>query len=377
MKKLVPLIIFLFIIGCTSDRTADNLYSLGLDHFENQEYLNALQKFNEALQLDENYAMAYLKRAQVHLIKDDYESAFYDLNRFIEFDTLVSEGYTQRAILKFSLTDYYGALSDCNKALEADEQNADAYRMRGRIKTQFGNYPGAYKDLSEAINLNEKDKKSYILRGDVNMIQANTTEACKDYNQAAELGSMQAYKRIVEYCSPKESEAKFVTKEKPKERVVIKEKIVEKQPAHVEKSKVEADAIADPMAKWHRLPDVRSNIYQINTISINRQIRKEEPINWGTMGPMDHAYLLITQKETNVFNLQFIVEGEKTYDAFYKYIGPAEENKSLYKRVDGNWDEHLVLNKPLEFVLERLQTEDRTILVMTNYTRGVGAKILF
>ena len=66
--------------------TAEKLYSLGLKHFENQEYLHALKYFNEALQRDENYAMAYLKRAQVNLIKDDYEAAFYDLNRFIELN---------------------------------------------------------------------------------------------------------------------------------------------------------------------------------------------------------------------------------------------------------------------------------------------------
>ncbi len=270
MKELFSVILFLMLIGCNTNTSVDELYKTGLKHFENKEYLHALHSFDEVLQLDDNFALAYLKRAQVHLIKDDYQAAYSDLNRFLEFDTLVSEGYTQRAVLKFSLTDYYGALSDCNKALEANNTNADAYRMRGRIKKQFGNNPGAFEDLSQAIHLNDKDKKSYFLRGDINMILAKTTDACADFNQAAELGSMQAYKRIVEYCSEKESETKVITIEKPVEQIVIKEKIVEKESGPAEKPEVEQVAEPDPMDKWHRLADVRSNIYQINSLAINR-----------------------------------------------------------------------------------------------------------
>ena len=93
----------------------------------------------------------------------------------------------------------------------------------------------------------------------------------------------------------------MVTIEKPVEKIVVREKMGEAKSQISEKPDIEIAAEPDPTDKWNQLADVRSNIYQVQTISINRQIRKGEPIDWGSMGPMDHAYLLIKQKETNLF----------------------------------------------------------------------------
>jgi len=379
MNKQLHLFLVLFLAACASKNSADELYRMGLKYFDEKEYLHALQLFDEAIQADENYAMAYLKRAQVHLIKDDYESAYYDLNRFLEFDTLVSLGYIQRAVIRYRVTDYYGALGDCNKAIEADPNSVEALQLRSRILMQFGNNPGAYDDLSQAISLNGKDQKSYLLRGDVYMRMADTDAACTDYSKAAELGSMQAYKRLVDYCSQPGTTEETAVVEKPVTRTVVKEKVAIKEVEAKEKKKAapETAASLSPLDKWHRMPDIRSNIYQINTIVIHRDIVKDQPMEWGEMGPLDHAYLLVKQKDNMIFHLQYIVDGENTYEGFYKYTGAEENNVTLYTRVDGDWDEHLRINKPLEFVLEHFQTDDRTTLEMVNYTRGLGAKLLF
>lgn len=376
MKNIIPFGLLLLILGCSSDKTAEEFYKLGLQHFNQKEFLHALNNFDEALLLDENFAVAYLKRAQVNLIKDDYEAAFADLNKFLTFDTLVSEGYTQRAVLKYSLTDYYGSLSDCNKALIANPENADTYRIRGSIKKHFGNSLGAHQDLSNAIDLNNKDKKAYLLRGDVNLMRSKSEEACTDYQNAAELGSMQAYKRLVEYCTNDEPEIKVITSEKSEPKYVENEKIAT---AKTEKEKPASDELqgSNPDNKWHRLSDIRSNIYQIHTLTINREIRKGIPVEWGDMGPMDQTYVLIKEKENQIYNLQFIVEGEKAHEGFYKYVDAKENNITIYERIDGMWDEQLISNKPFEFVLEQLQTKGRTTLEIINYTRGVGSKVLF
>ncbi len=95
------------------------------------------------------------------------------------------------------------------------------------------------------------------------------------------------------------------------------------------------------------------------------------------MGSMVHSYVLVKEKKNQVFNLQFIVEGEKTYEGFYTYSDAKENNITVYRRVDKDWDEELISNKPFEFVLDRLQTEGRTTIEIVDYNRGVGAKILF
>lgn len=371
MRKLLLLLVILAIVSCIPQNSADYEFAIGLEHFENEEYLHALQKFDEAIQLDENYAMAYLKRAQVHLIKDDYELAFDDLNHFISFDTLISEGYTQRALLKLVVSDYYGALSDCNRAVEADEMNADAYRIRGRAKYQFGNNEGAVADFSKAIELNQNDGISYFLRGDANMSLANSGAGCDDYNMAADLGSLVAYKRIAEYCSNVDQKIEVITVEK----TVVKEKIVTKE---VEPAKEEPAVVTEALDKWHRLVDLKSILYQVNSLTIDRNIQKGVPIEWGKMGSLGKSYVMIKLKENGVYNLQFIVDGEKTHEGFYKFTGTAEvEENSVYIRIDGDQDEEIISNQPLEFVLSHYQTNGRTTIELMNYTRGVGAKLLF
>ena len=87
---------------------------------------------------------------------------------FIPFLALAqtAEDYFDKGVAKYDQGDYKGALQDYNKAIELDPKLADAYGARGIVK----------------IALGQKDS------------------GCLDLSKAGELGAVQVYDFIKQFC---------------------------------------------------------------------------------------------------------------------------------------------------------------------------------
>jgi lipoprotein NlpI len=77
------------------------------------------------------------------------------------------EGYYNLALAKYSIKDYNGCIQATNKSIELNPSYREAYFTRGNAKQYIGNKNGA----------------------------------CLDFSKAGELGYIQAYDVIKEYCN--------------------------------------------------------------------------------------------------------------------------------------------------------------------------------
>lgn len=218
---------------------AEAYLNRGLGYLELQKFAESLRDFNTCLGLDENLYETYFARAYLNSYINNYEDAITDYNKYISLMPDDARGYVNRGNVRGLMEDPLGAIDDFTTAIELDPENINAFISRGTDKGILGDYEGAIEDFTSAINLDTSAVLYYFMRGEAKfliddfagaiadyeiMIQRNPRDGrgfyakglaelnmlnknkgCADLKKAAELGFVEAFSAIQEYCiaSPK------------------------------------------------------------------------------------------------------------------------------------------------------------------------------
>ena len=92
------------------------------------------------------------------LSMDDYMLAIQYFNQAIKAKPYLSDPYFYRAIAKLSLDDYKGAEDDCTLAIERNKFKTEAYKVRGFARQNLGKDSLAITDYNIGLNHNPLDK---------------------------------------------------------------------------------------------------------------------------------------------------------------------------------------------------------------------------
>lgn len=110
---------------------------------------------------------------------EDYILAIQYFNQAVKAKPFLAEPYFYRAVAKISLEDYNGAEQDAGMAIERNPFIVDAYQVRGVSRQNLGNFKGAVEDYDAGLKLMPEDKNLLINR-------AVCLTALKDYDNARE-----------------------------------------------------------------------------------------------------------------------------------------------------------------------------------------------
>lgn len=111
---------------------------------------------------------------------EDYLLAIQYFNQVIKAKPYIAEPYYYRAIAKFYLDDYKGAEEDCTQCLERNPFFTNAYQLRADARQNQKNYDGAIKDYLESLK-NYPDDKFILINLGIANIEKKDLDKAEEY----------------------------------------------------------------------------------------------------------------------------------------------------------------------------------------------------
>ena len=130
--------------------------SQGIEKYNKQDFRGAIQDYNQAIQINPDYALAYYQRGLAHSNLGDEQEAIKDFRQAAEL-------------------------------FAAQGNQSDAKRSQGVVRSYLKDYQGAIAAYSEAIGINSKDFRAYVNRGNARKALKNNQTAIEDYKQAIKI----------------------------------------------------------------------------------------------------------------------------------------------------------------------------------------------
>ena len=168
--------------------------TLGQLHYFDGNYVaarQALRLAEEALEparLDELLAdVLYFYKGVVLESLDDYEAALVAFDRAIELDAEFAEAYLDRGMVRTSLGEMDAAIDDFTQAIALDPTIPEAFYNRGTAYGRLGRPEDAVNDLTEALRLRPDYMTALLNRGLAYVQMAEYEQGIADFDAAIAL----------------------------------------------------------------------------------------------------------------------------------------------------------------------------------------------
>ena len=99
-------------------RDANKFYRQGRDWSEQENFEQAVQAFDQVLQIDPTHALALNARGYAQLRLRNYQGAIDDCSRAIRLNPSYANAYLNRSVAKRAMGDVAGAREDQRRAAE-------------------------------------------------------------------------------------------------------------------------------------------------------------------------------------------------------------------------------------------------------------------
>ena len=172
---------------------ANEWYEQGNRWNERREFDKAIEFYNRALVMNEQFAECLSQRGDAYDDKGDYEEAIANYTKAIEQDSKNAVFYSNRGVAHRHKGDLAAALEDYNQALQLDANCADAYTNRAAVYNFQGQFDKCIADATQALRLNPQDADAYNNRSVAYLGQGKPEAAIADCEQALRIDSQYAY----------------------------------------------------------------------------------------------------------------------------------------------------------------------------------------
>lgn len=147
----------------------------------------AIQDYDQAVQLDPKSAMACFNRGNAKSALGQMEGGILDYDQALKLDPKDASSYANRGNAKFALGRNKEAIQDYDLAIELDPNNALAYDNRGNAKFRLGLEEEALANYDQAIRLDEKFGSPHFNKACVFALQSRADMSLPHLRRAMEL----------------------------------------------------------------------------------------------------------------------------------------------------------------------------------------------
>ena len=167
--------------------SAETHFYRGNEKYLMRSYEDAITAYNEAIQLQPDFANAYVNRGLAKEKLGQHESAITDYSSAIKIDPTLAGAYNNRGSVQRRLGQHFLALEDLSNAIQLDPHYVKAYVNRGNAKNSLGHPNEALEDFNTALDLDPNSAEAYNNRGIAKAALMQLPDAIKDFDTAIEL----------------------------------------------------------------------------------------------------------------------------------------------------------------------------------------------
>ena len=153
-------------------------------YFELGSYELAIERYDNAIELDRNSREAYIDRGNAYVKLKNYEAALSDFEKAYEISPRSTEVLLARGNLYKEMGQYKLALNDYNLAVITAPKSPETFLYRGQVHAAMRNDIAAISDFDQSIRLNPTFSAAYINKGKVFENRRNFDQAFVNYSLA-------------------------------------------------------------------------------------------------------------------------------------------------------------------------------------------------
>lgn len=170
----------------------DRVINIGRNALYFEDYMLAIQYFNQAISSKPYLAQPYFLRAIAKLNLEDYEGAEADASKAIELNEFITDAWEVRGVARQNLGKASEAISDYTRALKLVPRNRQLLFNKALAQETIEAYGGADSTYDELLRYYPNFDNGYLGRARLRMAQADTVAARADINRALELNPQSA-----------------------------------------------------------------------------------------------------------------------------------------------------------------------------------------
>jgi len=183
--KYTALLLLMLVMSPLAAQNARQFYKTGLSFVEAGNHADAVDQFSRALELDPDYAQAYVERARSLEALNEISRAAEDLNRALVFEQKEPELYFDAARLHFSLGKLTEAAALAAKSISLSPKLEPAYRLLAQIQLAQTDLSNALVSINKALALKDYAENHYC-HGLISLAMKNDLQALSDFKKAIE-----------------------------------------------------------------------------------------------------------------------------------------------------------------------------------------------
>lgn len=168
---------------------AEQVMAIGSNAMYFDDYLVAIQYFNQAIQAKPYLAKPYFLRSIAKLNLEDYHGAEADASTAIELNEFITDAWEVRGVARQNLGDFRGAVDDYNHALELLPRNRQLLYNMAAAQTELHDFVNADSTYSKLLRYYPNFENGYLGRARLGLLRGDTISAIKDINITLEKDS--------------------------------------------------------------------------------------------------------------------------------------------------------------------------------------------
>lgn len=186
-KILIGFIIVCTTLSVNAQVNTDRVMNIGKNALYFEDYVVAIQYFNQVIAAKPYLADPYYYRAMAKFLLDDFKGAEEDCTACLERNPYYTAAYQLRGAALQNQNKYELAAADYKKSLEFFPEDRLTLVNMGIVNVELKQYDIAEKFFDVLLRRFPDYSPGYLTRGQMYLEQKDTAKALVDYNKAIEI----------------------------------------------------------------------------------------------------------------------------------------------------------------------------------------------